>query len=80
MQISIRSVPQRVITDLTATFGSDDWIAFTMNDEDPDDTLRNVFVNDRIVTLKTLDSKIQLDVGGIKADISEWDFRKVEIV
>ena len=80
MQMLIKSVPSRVIEDVTVTFGSDEWIAFTINGEDPDGELRDVFVNDNIVTLKVLKHKIRLCFDGLVADIGEYDFRKVEIV
>ena len=80
MQIFIRSVSARVITDVSATLGDDDWYIFTNRAEDPDGELYDVLINDSIVILKAFVDRIQLDVGGIKADISEYDFRKVEIV
>lgn len=80
MLIKIKSVPKRVIEDVTTTLGSDDWILGTEEGEDPDGDLQNVFVNNSCVITKILDESIQLDMGGIKTDIAAFDFGKVVIV
>ena len=80
MQVTIKSVPKRVIVDVTETFGGDDWILFSVPSEDPDDKLYDVCIDDTIVIMKILNESIQLDLGGMKADISEYDFSEVTIV
>lgn len=79
MVIKIKGVPKRAIEATTATLG-DDWLLGSEKAEDPDGNLYDVLVNSTYTILKILDDKIQLDVGGIKADISQFDFRKVIIV
>ena len=80
MVIKIKGVPKRAIEATTATLGDDDWLLGSEKAEDPDGDLNDVLVNSTYTILKILDDKIQLDVGGIKADISQFDFREVIIV
>ena len=80
MIIKIKDVPKRTIEELTTTFGSNVWILGTEEAEDPDGVLQNVYVNYSCVIMKILEKSIQLYVGGIKVDISEFDFGKMVIV
>lgn len=80
MTIKIENLSKRVIEDVTDTLGSDDWLLCTEEAEDPDNDLQNVFINNEFVIMKILGESIILDMGGTKADISAFDFRKVVIV
>lgn len=79
MLIKIENVSRRVTEDVTATLGSDDWLLGTEEAEDPDNDLQNVFINNEFVIMKILGESIILDMGGIKVDISAFDFSKVVI-
>ena len=80
MLVKIKNLSKRTIEDVTATLGSDDWLLGAEEAEDPDNDLQNVFINNSCVIIKILDETLQIDLGGVKADISAFDFSEVVIV
>ena len=81
MQVIFKNLSKATIENVTGQFGNDNWILFKEPAEDPeDDELYDVCIDDSIAVMKVLDERVQLDIGGTKVDISEYDFSEVKIV